>query len=254
MWRSPLSHSLDGVDGLLDLVRSRGLVLLVGYNQRFNPVLQQAKDWLDQGLIGHLASARLHVGEYLPRRHPWEDYRQGYGAHQDLGGGVILDSIHEIDYALWFFGLPERAYCVGGKFSSLEIDTEDMAEILLSYPHPQVVSIHLDYLQQPPQRWCELIGEVGMIKADLVAGTVSLYQGERREWRVVQAPSDPNEMYVQEMAHFLDCLEGHSRPIVDGATARRSLAVAVAAKKSAGERQPVDLAPYWAELGMRARP
>lgn len=242
----PLSHTLEGVDELITLGRELGHVLMVGYNLRFNVCARQIKAWLDEGRIGHVASARLHVGSYLPWRHPWEDYRQGYGARQDLGGGVLLDAIHEIDYALWFFGLPKCVYCISGKFSNLEIETEDVAELLLSYPDQKVVSIHLDYLQRPPQRWCELIGDGGVIRCDFYNGNAWLFEGNQHKWTQFEDRSDPNDEYVREMEHFLECVVDRSAPVVDGLTARKSLAIAVAAKRSADEGQPVGLAPYLA--------
>lgn len=240
----PLSHTLDGVDELISLAHELGRMLMVGYNLRFNSCTRQIKAWLDDGRIGHVASARLHFGSYLPWRHPWEDYRQGYGARQELGGGVILDAIHEIDYALWFFGQPKSVYCVSGKFSNLEIETEDVAELLLFYSDHRVVSIHLDYLQRPHQRWCELIGDEGMIHCDFVSGSARLFEGDQREWLQFEDRSDPNDEYVREMEHFLECVTGRATPVVDGAATRQSLAVAVAAKCSAAEGQPMDLASY----------
>jgi predicted dehydrogenase len=239
----PIAHSLDGVDELIGLARDRERVLMVGYNLRFNACARRVECWLRSGRIGHVASARLHVGSYLPWRHPWEDYRQGYGARRELGGGVILDAVHEIDYALWFFGTPDRVYCVSGKFSSLEIDTEDVAELLLSYPDRKAVSIHLDYLQRPHQRWCELIGDEGVIRCDLVGRSVHLFDASRREWLVFEDESAPNDEYVREMERFVECVEGRSQAVVDGPAARRSLALALAAKRSAVDGQPVDLEP-----------
>jgi predicted dehydrogenase len=242
----PLSHTLDGVDELIGQVHERRRVLMVGYNLRFNSCACQIKAWLNEERIGQVVSARLHFGSYLPWRHPWEDYRLGYGARRALGGGVILDAIHEIDYALWFFGQPESVYCMSGRFSNLEIDTEDVAELLLSYSDHKVVSIHLDYLQRPHKRWCELIGERGVIHCDFVKGIARLYEGERREWIEFEDRSDLNDEYVREMEHFLECMAGQATPVLDGLSARQSLAVAVVAKLSASEGRPLNLTPYLA--------
>ena len=238
----PLSHTLEGVDGLLALIRELGRVAMVGYQLRFNACARQLKTWLEEGRVGHIASARFHVGSYLPWRHPWEDYRHGYGARRELGGGVILDAIHEIDSALWLFGPPQRVYGVSGHLSNLDIDTEDVAELLLSYPDEnRIVSIHLDYLQRPHQRWCELIGDEGMLLCDFVKGTVKLFEGKSREWVSIETGDDANAEYRRELEHFLECVASRSTPMVDGLTARQSLMVAVAAKQSSAEGQPIDL-------------
>ena len=198
----PLSHSLDGIENLLSDFQSRHLVLQVGYNLRFDPLVEQIRDVLRSGRIGCVLSARLHFGAYLPARHPWEDYRIGYGARSELGGGVLLDSSHEIDYALWLFGNPEEVYCAGGKYSSLELDVEDIVELTMRYPD-KIVSIHLDYVQQPRQRRCDIIGSIGQIRGDHDARTLNVYEGPSAECTVCPPTHAFDEVYVKEIRHFL---------------------------------------------------
>jgi predicted dehydrogenase len=237
----PLSHRLNGTESLIASARGQGRVLMVGYNLRFHACVCEMRRWLEEGRIGHVASARLHAGSYLPARHPWEDYRRGYGARASQGGGVILDAIHEIDYALWFFGMPRSVSCVGGRFSNLEIDVEDVAEILLDYPDRKVVSIHLDYLDRPPQRYAEIIGDAGVIRSNLMEGTAQLFEGEKNQWDRFRSRGGLSDTYLLELKHFLVCVSNGSAPLVDGEVACRSLAVAEAAKRSAREYQPVIL-------------
>ncbi len=244
----PLSHTLAGVGEFLDEVGSGGRVLLVGYNLRFDPMVQRLKDWVDGSAVGHPVSARLHFGSHLPSRHPWEDYRVGYGARRDLGGGVILDAIHEIDYALWLFGMPTGVSCTAGTFSDLEIDVEDVAEIALSYPGC-VVSIHLDYVQQPHRRWCEIIGTKGFVTGDLVGRTLALHRDPEGLPEVYEPECSADEVYAREMAHFLDCIDGRSAPAVDGAVAMQSLLVADAAKQSAESGRRIRVAAATARGG-----
>lgn len=248
----PLAHTLDGVDEVLALARELDRLIMVGYNMRFNPLGLQIKAWLDAGLIGQAISARIHVGSYLPWRHPQEDYRRGYGAREELGGGVLLDAIHELDYALWFFGMPESVYCLSGKLSQLDITTEDIAELLWWYPHRTVVSIHLDYLQRPHQRWCEVIGTQGYLSMDFVQGRGRLIEGESRKETLFAPGTTPNDSYLDEMAHFLKCVAREAVPPADGAVGRASLVIASAAKRSVAQQQPVELAPYLSASVQRA--
>lgn len=236
----PISHSMQGVVEFLNELRRTDRLLLIGYNFRFDPLLQTIREWLAEGRGGQVVSARFHFGSYLPWRHPWEDYRVGYGAQRSLGGGVILDAIHELDLALWMFGQPETIYCVGGKYSDLEIDVEDVAEILLSYPD-KTVSVHLDSVQTPAERWCEFIGTRGQIRADLFARTLRYFDSGTREWETVSVNSTVDEAYKSEMRHFLDCLERRAEPAVDGRIAAESLALATDAKESMRRSLPISV-------------
>ncbi|HKV27026.1 MAG TPA: Gfo/Idh/MocA family oxidoreductase [Candidatus Acidoferrales bacterium] len=234
----PISHSMAGVDRFLEEVEHKKRTLLVGYNFRFDPLLKTMEEWLAAGRIGRVVSARFHFGSHLASRHPWEDYRTGYGARRKLGGGVILDAIHELDLALWSFGQPETIYCAGGKYSDLEIDVEDVAEIVLTYAG-KIVSIHLDFAERPAERFCEIIGTRGKIRANLFARTLRYFDGEACIWQSSGVHCSLDEIYKIEMRHFLDCLAGRATPAVDGRTAAQSLALADDARKSMERNVPV---------------
>ncbi len=94
----PISHSLERVDELAAAVRQSGSRVLVGFQFRFHPGLRKAAALLAEGAIGKPLAFHVHWGEYLPGWHPWEDYRQGYAARSDLGGGVVLTLSHPLDY------------------------------------------------------------------------------------------------------------------------------------------------------------
>src|SRR5204863_1092430 len=122
-----------------------------------------------------LVAMQAQVGQYLPDWHPWEDYRRGVSARRDTGGGVILDLIHELDYLLWLNGEVSQVACVADHVSSLEIETEDVAAILLRFANGAIGTVHLDYLQRAPSRTCRLIGEDGTICWDYFGQQVSWY-------------------------------------------------------------------------------
>jgi predicted dehydrogenase len=231
----PLSHSLEGVDELIKIVAQKSLVTLVGCNMRFHPGIALMKELLDKKTVGRVICARLQAGQYLPDWHPWEDYRQGYSAKQDLGGGIILDSIHEIDYITWFLGEVSQVFCFSGKLSSLEIDTEDTAEILLRFSSGAIAEVHLDYVQRSYSRSCQIIGEEGTILWNFNERQVKLYSAEASRWQTFsQKPDyDINQIYIEEMKHFLQCIEGKNKPVQDINSAKRVLEIALAAKEAA---------------------
>jgi len=240
----PLSDRLDNVDNLLEMVRQQELVTLVGCNMRFHPGLVAIKKLLDEQAVGRIIAARVEVGHYLPDWHPWEDYRQGYSARKELGGGVILDAIHEIDYIRWLLGEVAVVACLAGKFSRLEIDTEDIAAMLLRFENGAVGEVHLDYVQRAYSRTCQIIGEEGTIHWDYTAGTVRWYLARDKSWHSLANPPEwePNEMYVDEMKHLLKCLMESEPPTLDVFEAARVLKTALAAKRSAAQQ-------HWIELG-----
>src|SRR5512138_1083305 len=100
----PISHSTQRLDQLEETVRKSGSKVLVAFQFRFHPGMVRAKQLTEAGEIGRILSAHVQFGEYLPAWHPWEDYRQGYAARADLGGGVILTLSHPFDYLRMLLG------------------------------------------------------------------------------------------------------------------------------------------------------
>jgi len=239
----PLSDSPREVDRLLDIVSERSLVTLVGCNIRFHPGLKQVKKLLDEGAIGRVCSARVDVGQYLPEWHPWEDYRLGYSARRELGGGVILDAIHEIDYIKWMLGEVEAVACFAGKLSQLEIDTEDTASILLRFANGAIAEVHMDYVQRSYTRRCEIIGDEGTIYWDYSTGETRRYCAGTRSREVFSNPVSwqPNQMYLDEMRHFLRCLAGEEKTVNSIHDALRTLTIALAAKASNNNGQVIQI-------------
>ena len=130
----PITDRMDDrVNTLNKIVADKKLQVLVGYQFRFHPVLARIKALLQTGTLGKPLSVRAHWGEYLPGWHPWEDYRQGYAARKDLGGGVVNTLCHPLDYLRWLFGEVDSLSAMTGQVSQLELDVEDVAEVLLKF-------------------------------------------------------------------------------------------------------------------------
>lgn len=241
----PLSNRYDGVEELIATVDSKGLVALVGYQMRFHPCLRRLHSLLQQKAIGRILSVRVEVGEYLPEAHPYEDYRQSYAARSELGGGVILSQIHELDYVYWFFGLPRRVITFGGHLSSLDIDVEDTASSLMecvvdkkSVP----IEVHQDFAQRPARHTCQVIGDAGKILVDLDAHTVQVFDGQGQITDQCNFSGfQRNQLFLDELKHFLACVRGDEEPIVTLRDAAQSLRMALAARQSLATGQVVEL-------------
>jgi hypothetical protein len=240
----PLSHDLEGTEELAAMLETKGKIGLVAYQLRFHPFIKSVQEILKTKVLGRIVSVSAEVGEYLPGWHPYEDYRQMYASRSDQGGGVILSQIHEMDYLYSFFGLPKRLFAVGGHLSSLEIDVEDTASILMEFSvdgRDIPVHLHQDYIQRPPSRGLRIIGDEGKVEVDFRAMTLKLYQAGELV-RSEALPDFPrNQLFMDEMNHFLACTRGEEKPLVSVRDGAQSLRMAFAAKESLSTRQPVQL-------------
>jgi len=237
----PLSDTLEGVDELIAAAESADKVVRVGYNLRFHPGLLEIKRLLSEGAIGRIFWAYIEFGQFLPDWRPWQDYRESYTARKALGGGIILDASHELDYAMWLFGEPGAVSCMAGKTSDLEMDVEDSATILVRFAGGTDAVIHVDCLQRSYSRGCKLVGELGTVCWDYNDNQVRLFSASRKKWENISYEFEPNQMYLREVETFLAQAAQGKTGVEDLVHAGSVLTVALAARKSAAERKWIDL-------------
>jgi predicted dehydrogenase len=235
----PVSHSLDRLGELRSAVQRGGGRVLVGFQFRFHPSLQTAARLLAEGAIGRPVSARAHWGEYLPDWHPWEDYRQGYAARTDLGGGVVLTLCHPLDYLRWLLGRPELTWACTDTLGDLGIPVEDVAELGLRFPNGALGSVHLDYLQQPASHHVEIVGTQGTLRWSQDDGSLRIYRAEHGRWEIFAPPEgfERNRMFLDEMRHFVAVVRGQAAPCCTLDDGIHTLEIALKALSQPNTRQ-----------------
>jgi predicted dehydrogenase len=197
----PLSDSLEGTEQLCRIATANDLFTYVACVFRFHPVLTYIKTQLEDEVVGTVYNYRVFSGSYLPDWRPDQDYRESYSADPEMGGGVVLDLIHEIDYAYWLFGDVVDTKAWVGQLSELEIESEDLAEAILRMESGVVGQIHLDYYRREPRRTIEIVGSDGIITGDLLAGTVTVKTNQ--ETMQKEFEFERNDLFRSQLSHFL---------------------------------------------------
>ncbi len=152
---------------------------------------------------GNILSVRVISTSYLPSWRKGVDYRNVYSAKAALGGGVTKDLIHEWDYVIYLFGMPDKVINMKAHVSALEIDSDDLSIYIAQYPN-MFLEIHLDYIGHKTERILQIFTDNKRVDVDLVSDTV--YQYENNE--LVDTKRFPKEdCYINEMEYFLDCIE-----------------------------------------------
>jgi predicted dehydrogenase len=221
----PVAHHLEGLDRLQAAVNAKGLVALVGCQWRFHPGVTWIREQLAAGSLGRPVLGHIIYREYLPDWHPYEDYRTSYAARADLGGGVVLTQIHDYDLAWWLLGAPTRVTASGGRLSDLEIDVEDTIDALLE-GGACAVKVQQTFASRPPHRWLSVACE----KATLEANLLDPVDGFER-----------NDMFIAEVRHFIDCVEGNATPAIPLSEGIAVLRVALAVRASARAGRTVEV-------------
>ena len=241
----PVSNSLDRLDVLQKAAEKSGSRILVGFQFRYHPTLNKARELIQASALGKVLTVHAHWGEYLPQWHPWEDYRQGYAAPADLGGGVIVTLTHPLDYLRYLIGEADSLWSFNGHLSPLEMDVEDAAEIGLRFASGAVGGVHLNYFQRPPVHRLEIVGTNGTLRWDNADGILHFHKmpapfgsfSEDPPAPVVGAYAPPegferNQLFLAQTRHFVETALGESEPRCTLADGARALRLALAAQES----------------------
>jgi len=202
----PIASDMDDVIVAQEKISNRKNRVVVGYNLRFHPIVDTIKDIISSNRYGKVLKADLYVGHYLPYWHPYEDYRTGFAARKELGGGVLRTLSHEIDMGQYWFGTYKEVFSKVLHISDLEIDVDDYALIFAKMENDVVLNISLDYLNPISERKGSILFEKGLLSYDINNLEILFAEySERIEWRTIEKLSDYDydHQYESQLKHFL---------------------------------------------------
>ncbi len=204
----PLSHSLAGLNQLQKLSQNIKPIM-IGYNIDFHPQFKKIQTILKKKILGKIWGVRAEFGYYLPDWRGSSDYSKSYSAKKLLGGGILLDDIHEINLIYNLFGPVKNAFGLVKKQSDLKINTEDYVEMILQFKNGIIGQVHMDYLQRSYSRHFKIIGENGTLIWDLGRAKLDLFLTKNKKWQIISEIKnfDWNITYLEEVKEFLRCLK-----------------------------------------------
>lgn len=129
----PFCIDVEEGERLINLARSKNKMLMIGHVVRFMPAYETLKKWIDSGEYGRLEFLALSRFSGVPIWGQWKERQKEFGS----SGGALFDLvIHDIDFAQWVCGVPDRidAWRLPGKLSN-----HDYVSALWKYNDSDVV-------------------------------------------------------------------------------------------------------------------
>lgn len=202
----PLVMKVENGEVLADALAKKPVLNYVGCNLRFLEVLRFAKQYItDQNL--RVNEVNIYGGSHMPSWRPHLDFRKSYSANKEMGGGIHLDFIHDIDYLFWFFGAPNDSHKVLRSQSSLDISAIDYANYTYFYDN-FVASVILNYFRKDRKRIFEIVCKNGTLLIEVEKGKV--YFDEQLIFQTEQSIIDT---YTDQMKYFINCIETKTTPM-----------------------------------------
>lgn len=231
----PWSDSLKGFDSFRGLILGKNLSFHISFQRRFHPLIYRTYHTLKQNDIGDIMAASFLVYSNVPFWHPYEDWKKLYAVRSDLGGGVLLTEIHEIDLVCWFFGRPISVFCTGGSRSKYNLQVEDTIQMTLLYDNFSV-QLTLCFMHKTIKRNFHIAGSNGDIYWDEQQNnlTIEIYNNKLTEFS--NNGFSNNDMFVEQAKQYIT--EWPRKKTIESLdSAFVSLAIVESAKKSINSKQ-----------------
>lgn len=252
----PIADTVEAAERLVEAAAGTGTPLLVGHHRRHNPVLAAARAAVQGGRLGRLTA----VSALWLLQKPNDYFTAGPWRRETGGGPLLINFIHDIDDLRF----------IAGEITAVQAFTanavrgfavEDTAVVNLRLVGGALASATISDTVATPWAWELTSGENPMFPTVAencyvfagTAGSLTLPRlelwryGARTGWaaplqreRIAVEPADP---YVRQLAHFCRVAAGDEPPLVSGADATQTLAVALAVGRAAAEGQVVDVPP-----------
>lgn len=203
-----------GHDDIITEIEDKQVLTYVACDMRFMDCLT----WLHKYMEEHRDKVRIneinvYCGSYLPEWRPGTDFRKCYSAIPELGGGVHIDLIHDVDYVYWIFGKPEKHHAIFRNVSSLDIRAYDYANFNLVYPE-FCANVVLNYYRRDAKRYMEILFDdctwtVDMMKNEITSSTGDVV------YRSEQTGADE---YEAQMRYFMGLVKEKSTTSMNSAS------------------------------------
>ncbi|HEY79523.1 MAG TPA: inositol 2-dehydrogenase [Caldilineae bacterium] len=236
----PIHLNLERIDRALDAVAKAGVKLQIGFNRRFDPSFQRARELVASGAIGDPHILRITSRDPAP---PPIDYIK-------VSGGIFLDmTIHDFDMARYLISDEVAEIYAAGEVmvdpAIGEAGDIDTALITLKFRNGVIGAIDnsrravYGYDQRVEVFGSEGVVMVGNVKPNqaVVADAAGVHSAKPLYFFLERYA----EAYVAEIEAFLDALREDKTPPVTGLDGRIPVVMGYAAWESYRSNRPVQV-------------
>lgn len=237
----PITISVKAAKRMITAARTAGVALMIEQTQRFDPVHQAAKKFIESGKLGKINMVKGRIGHAGPEY--WAGGNEGWFSNKKLsGGGAMIDvGIHILDLLRWLSSKEVAEVCANIKTLEKPFPVDDNGSVLMRFTDGTFGQFEASWTTRPYEVMTWIYGENGKIHTSIGTEkpvTVRL--------AAVGADKDPNyalqDMHLDvsqgngwenAVHYFIDCVEKNRTPFISGEEGARSMAVILAAYKSA---------------------
>jgi myo-inositol 2-dehydrogenase/D-chiro-inositol 1-dehydrogenase len=235
----PLAPSLPECREIVGVVRKKGIKLQVGYQRRFDKNYQEVKKIISKGVLGKPLIAKFIARDPMPE--------PGTGLGKIYRGALFDDTVtHEFDLINWLFNFPPRTLTALGATLYFNIEDYDNALINIEYSGGPLINIEATMCSAYGHDLrLEILGTEGLVKMENTPETHVYFYGKQGSSIMPKLPwfaEKFSEAYYIEMESFVEAITRDGKPSPNEEDGLRACILSEAAKRSAMERRPIDIA------------
>jgi len=237
----PMAVSANAARKMVTASKKAKKILMIEQTQRFDPLHQAAKKFLDTGALGKLHMIKGKLGHASPK------YWMGgnpkwFNNRKYSGGGAIIDvGIHILDLLRWLSGKEVAEVCANVGTIEKRFNVDDNGSVLLRFKDGAFGQFDASWTCRPYEVSTWFYGEKGCLRTFMGAEKVIV-----AHLATAGKSQDPNclrkNVYPKVKAgsgwgnavhHFIDCILQGKKPFTSGEEGVKSLSVVLAAYESA---------------------
>ena len=144
---------------------------------RFHPIIIFLKKFLNKKKI---FSVNITSHSYLP---DWRkiDYRKSVSAKKVLGGGVLLELSHELDFIKWIFDEIKILFSFNKRISKLDINTDDILSIIAKLRRNIFLNLNINFFSKIANRTIKIDGDGFSLNADLINNKIKIIEKNKKQ-------------------------------------------------------------------------
>lgn len=237
----PITISNKAAKNMINAAEKHGIFLMVEQTQRFDPVHQAAKRFIDTGKLGKINMVKGRIGHAGPEY--WAGGKEGWFSDKKLsGGGAMIDvGIHILDLLRWLSGKEAAEVSANIKTIEKPFPVDDNGSVLIRFTDGTFGHFEASWTTRPYEVMTWVYGANGRIHTSI--GTekpVSVRMAQVAEGKDqncvledIYPEVGPGSGWENAIHYFIDCVAKKEKPFVNGAEGAKSMAVILAAYESA---------------------
>ena len=177
--------------------------VMIGYVFRYSLVILEFKKLLWQ-IKNTPVIVEINCYSFLPSWRKNVDYKKSITAIASKGGGIQNELSHEIDYMIYFFGMPKAVFAIQNNSNRLKINTSETMTIIFEFTNNFNININLSINSKIEERTCRVIYPNMVLKLDLLNMNITKYSKTFKSQKIFQSSEDSTQKYIDQMNVFIN--------------------------------------------------